>query len=335
MSSATLILSQDYELFFGDSGTLEKCLFEPCDVLLDFASRRGIALTFYVDAGMLCRARELSVKVPRLQKLCDRVRAHVESLAEAGHEIGLHVHPHWQDTHYGDDGWDFGNTRYQLRDFSDAEIAEIFDRYTAELNALCDGRVSTYRAGGFCVEPFARIREQLLSNGIDVDSSVVPGAELVDPDKGFDFTAAPADDHWRFSNSPSIRDDAGDFLEVAITPVTLGITHYWRRLFARLSGHRPPGSFGDGRSKAIGRTEVLRRLAGAGRVSELSIDAAKADRLPSLAAGETRAAWHVMGHPKLLGAASLDYLGKFIEQQRIERFESVQSYAAQIRSKAI
>jgi hypothetical protein len=48
-----LLLSMDYELFFQRSGSIEKCLFEPTAMLLNFAEDSGVRLTFYIDAGML------------------------------------------------------------------------------------------------------------------------------------------------------------------------------------------------------------------------------------------------------------------------------------------
>ena len=90
-------------------------------------------------------------------------------------------------TTWKNDAWKFAGTRYQLRDYSDSEIADIVRSYTKILNALADGGVRSYRAGGFCVEPFGRIRNCLLENGISIDSSVVPGAALIDDDKGIRF----------------------------------------------------------------------------------------------------------------------------------------------------
>ena len=61
-----LVVSQDYELFFHKSGSIEKCLFEPTDLLLDFADELGMKVTFFVDAGMLCRMSALAGESPEL-----------------------------------------------------------------------------------------------------------------------------------------------------------------------------------------------------------------------------------------------------------------------------
>ena len=323
-----LVLSQDYELFFGVSGTPGKCLFEPCDALLAFASANDSRITFYVDAGMLLAMRRYESGSNHVRRQRDDIRNHINSLARAGHEIGLHVHPHWEDTRWADDGWDFSATRYQLREFSDAEIAEIMRSYTHELAELAEGAIASYRAGGFCVEPFERIGGALKDQGISIDSSVVPGAKLKDAAKGFDFSDAPGLSWWHFSGSPAVSDSDGEFCEVAITPLVLPVHHYWGRLFSRLGGKPSAASAGDGVSKAIGKREIIRRLLGAGRISELSIDAAKAHHLVThKVLSQPRNAWQIMGHPKLLGQRSLTYLAQFMEHFQIRSSMTVSEFA--------
>ena len=324
-----LILSQDYELFFQASGSIEKCLIEPCDLLLGFARENGLRITFFVDAGMLCRMRRLSATNARIGGQLTTVSKHIEAIVAAGHEIGLHVHPHWEETVWKNDTWQFSGTRYQLRDFSDDEVVEIFGSYAAVLNELTGGGVKAYRAGGFCIEPFERIASCLLEHEITIDSSVVPGAVLKDSEKGFDFSRAPDQGWWRFSAAPNVPDSSGQFIEIPVTPVKLPFSHYWGRLLSRVSGRRSSDRIGDGTSKAIGKFEVMRRLIGKGRVSELSLDAPKAGQLLSTAVQrQNREIWHIMGHPKLLGESSLVGLSKFVDRMGIQRSLTVTDLAA-------
>lgn len=323
-----LVLSQDYELFFGTSGTIEKCLFEPCTALTAFARTHDARITFYVDAGMLVAMRRFSVKNPRLQREYDAVRHHVAELARAGHEIALHVHPHWQDTRWTDAGWDFSGTRYQLRDFSDDEVLDVIKSYAAALHDLADGQITSYRAGGFCIEPFRRIAPLLAELGITIDSSVIPGARLDDVDKGFDFSAVPDVPWWRFDESPALPSENGKFVEVAITPLVLPITHYWGRLVDRLKPRLATTAKGNGVSKAIGKREILRRLLGVARISELSVDAAKVRHLSTRRVQEQRrAAWQIMGHPKLLRRENFDHLDHFLHGARIKNVITVREFA--------
>lgn len=323
-----LILSQDYELFFHRSGTVEKCLFEPCEALLKSARKTGYAVTFYVDAGMLCRMRELSGTHPDLAREFDLVRRHVETLARAGHDVALHVHPHWEDATFSQGRWSFEGSRYQLRQFRDDEAAEIVSRYAQALGEACGSAPTSYRAGGFCIEPFDKISAALQAAGIDVDSSVVPRAHLKDDDKGFDFRHVPYADWWRFGRTPAVAQQDGKFLEIPITPLELPAWFYWRRALDRLAADQ---HFGDGSAKQVGRREILRRLAGLSRVAEASIDAAKVAGLGRVIAGSGRRLWHIMGHPKNISHKSLLCFESVIRENKLRAFANVAGAARMIR----
>lgn len=328
VESPVLILSQDYELFFHRSGSVEKCLFEPCDALLGMAETLGLKISFFVDAGMILSMQRHAAAT------ADRVRKHVASLAAAGHEIALHIHPHWEDTRRVNGAWDFSSTRFQLRDFSDDEAAEIVASYANCLGDLAGQSPTSYRAGGFCVEPFAKIRTALLDAGINIDSSVVPGAWVKGSDKGFDFRGAPTDEWWFFDESPMVPKEGGPFLELPIPTQILPFYYYWKLIPAKVL-KRPAENFGDGYAKKPGTKEILRRLAGLSRRAELSIDYAQVDYL--LAARnlrKRRKILQLMGHPKMISQHSLDILKDYVTRTGIHRFETVASVAGLLRSNA-
>jgi hypothetical protein len=328
-----LVLSQDYELFFQRSGSAEKCLFEPCAALLAFAEQHGVSFTFYVDVGMLACMERYADQSHDLRREHTHISRHIEMLSSKGHDIALHIHPHWEDSRWQNGQWDFSNSRYQLAFFSADEIAEIVRSYAGRLGQICGKAPSSYRAGGFCVEPFDLLRPGLMEAGITVDSSIVPGADLKDPEKGFDFSAAPDVAWWNFRTGPTQEDADGDFLEIPVTPQKLPLMFYWGRLVERLLGPVTSNRFGDGTSKAIGRKEIIRRLAGQSRVAELSIDDAKAQHLMAARnRGARRDVWHLMGHPKLVSMESLSVLERFIEAKSIRRFATVDVLARMIRA---
>lgn len=328
--SPVLLLSQDYELFFHRSGSVEKCLFEPCDALLGTADTLGLKITFFVDAGMILSMRRHALAT------ADRVSKHVASLAAAGHEIALHIHPHWEDTRLVDGAWDFSSTRFQLRDFSDGEAAEIVASYANCLGDIAGQSPVSYRAGGFCVEPFAKIRTALLDAGINIDSSVVPGAWVSGADKGFDFRAAPTDDEWWFfDESPLLPKAGGAFLELPIPTQILPRYYYWKLIPAKVL-KRPADNFGDGFARKPGSKEIFRRLAGLSRRAELSIDYAQVDYLlTSRNLRRGRKILQLMGHPKMLSRHSLEVLKDYVAKTGIRRFETVASVGALLRSKTL
>ena len=326
---STLILSTDYELFFHRSGTVQRCLIDPAERLLDFTARQGMKMTFFVDTGMLRCLDRHAAEHRDLAREAELIRAQLRKISAAGHELGLHIHPHWEDTRLSDGEWDFSATRYRLDMFSEEEVGNVLETNFELLQALSDDPVVSYRAGGFCIEPFERIGPTLARLGITVDSSVVPGTRLNDPQKGFDASAAPDQPCWRFDDSPRHPTREGAFCEVAITPLTVGRFYFWGRLVNRLGGSKGGEHFGDGVSKAIGRKEVIRRLLGQSRISELSMDDAKSQLLPhALAAGPARRVWHVMGHPKLLSERSLQRLEEFANAADVADGVTVAAFAS-------
>lgn len=331
-TNRSLILSQDYELFFGKSGSIEKCLLEPSAALRSFASKTGIKITFFVDAGMLLCIDRFSSKHHSLEKIGSRIRRDIEQLHADGHEIALHIHPHWEDTRWSNDNWQFAGTRYRLDEFSSTEIAAIVQGYTAVLANITGKKPTSYRAGGFCIEPFALIGAALANEGIFIDSSVVPGASLEDPAKGFDFRRSPAGEWWFFDDSVLDPTANGQFLEVPVSSFMIPRSYYWGRLYDRVRGRRSAPVYGDGNSKTIGKREVARRLLGRSRIAEVSIDEPKVEFLQHVAdTNRSQSLWSVMGHPKLLSDRSLQLLGEFVSQMKIRDFPTVSGFGDRIR----
>lgn len=328
--STAIVLSHDYELFFDKSGSLEQCLYKPCDALVAWAAGLRRRMTFFVDATMILKFDEYAGAFREMRQAASDVRRHVESLHKEGHEIALHVHPHWLESRWSGGSWDFSGARYALRQFSQEDIAQLIETSSRCLADLAGAPPAAFRAGGFCVEPFHRLSVALSSSGITIDSSVVPGAFLNDPDRGYDFRDAPDDDWWLFERSPMEPTNGGPFTELPITACRLPAAYYWRRLWQRMRGASADSAFGDGTSRPIGARAVLGRLAGLGRVSELSIDSAKAPHLRNADLGAQRRLWHIMGHPKLLSLASLEQLDRFVLENRIGTFETVSSAVASI-----
>ena len=327
----TLILSQDYELFFHDSGTPEHCLFEPCDALLQLSRSLDLKITFFVDVGMIrCMDRFASAN-RRVATMRDEIKQHIESIAKAGHEVALHIHPHWEDSAWRHDKWDFSASRYALHQFSTAEVATICTDYANVLGELSGESPTAYRAGGFCVEPFTDLGPSLLDAGIHIDSSIVPGARLTDSERGFDFTSAPDKAWWLFGSSPLQPNSKGPFGEIPVTPQGLGAFYYWQRLLNRFRPRRSAAGGGNGVSRRPGNREILRRLVGQSRVAELSVDEPKVRQLATRSSEmPTRSVWHLMGHPKLLTQESIVQVEEFVRQWGFQKFETVSSLAESV-----
>ena len=149
------LLSLDYELFFGNNcGTVENCIINPTKQLLTILDKYDFKVSLFVDAGFLVRLKQQSQKFPELKKEYDSIKTQLKQLSSNGHDIQLHIHPHWEDSYFDGNGWVIDTKRYRLHDFSPEEIKSIVTNYKQELESCSEQDVFAFRAGGWCLQPF-------------------------------------------------------------------------------------------------------------------------------------------------------------------------------------
>jgi hypothetical protein len=314
------VLTFDYEIFFGTpAGTARRCVIEPTRALSRVAMRRGAKLVFFVDAGYILRMRAEMGKSRALRGEHDAVCRQVESLAKDGHEIQLHIHPHWEDSWWGEDGWRLDARRYALHAFDAASVGDIVRRYSTVLREIAGAECAfAYRAGGWVIQPFTRLRTALREAGVRIDSTVFAGGVSTSPVQPFDFRAAPAKSRWRFGEDPLVEDANGEFLEVPIASRRLPPTFFWRLALAKKAGgarHRP---FADGRALPMDNAGLARKML-VPTTSVVSVDGYKASFLAQAAAEQRRQGredFVVIGHPKAITPYSLDKLDQFLDHAK-------------------
>lgn len=315
-----VILSFDYELFFGArSGSPEKCMIEPAEALAAIAAPYRAPLCFFVDTGYLVALRRFSPSSALLRQHEAMLRRNLDELAAQGHELLLHVHPHWEDTTWTGERWDFDLSRFCLSDFDPAAVMDIVKRQTDELRPHArSGRIHAYRAGGWAVQPFMSIGSALKEVGIHIDSTVFPGGRDVTGKTKFDFTGAPVKPQWRFENDPAVEDRRGTFLEIPTSAMKVSPMYYWRLALARLMKRSDMKSFGDGAVRAMpaarNRVDKLNKLF-ASTLYCVTLDGMKA----GLAVDEYKRARKrgdellvLLSHPKMITPFSLKCLRRLL-----------------------
>ncbi len=325
-----LSLTLDYEIYFGAaSGSAEHTLIAPTEALMKLACRHRVPLVLFVDVLWLQRLRELAGRHRALMAEHLRVCRQLEQAVKEGHELQLHLHPHWVDSHWDGERWQMDLRRYRLHAFADAEIAEMA-RVGAEALRAFGGPVSAFRAGGWCLQPFDRLRQPLLDAGIRIDSTVYAGGVQGGGAHDYDFRGAPAASRWRFDTDPLVPVDDGPLLELPIASHTAGPALFWRMALARklrLARHRP---LGEGVAVGPSRGDLARKLFGTTH-SVVSIDGLKAALLePAWRAARERGQqdFVVIGHPKAMTRWSLEQLARFLHRHGDERFVGLDAYRA-------
>ncbi len=225
MKKKKIILSFDYELFFGDkSGTVMESLIKPTNLLLDAMDSVGSKGNFFIDWLMLkyLKAENTSRTDSDYQLIVDQLM----DIVRRGHRIELHIHPHWVDAKYNGDGtWDFSEFRhYSLNSFSETDIVKMFVEGTNLLTNIArlvdpEYEIVAFRAGGWAVQPFEKLRKGFQSAGIKIDSSVARGAYGKNQYSFFDFRTICTNNNYayRFDNDVTIEDIEGEFLEIPIS----------------------------------------------------------------------------------------------------------------------
>lgn len=218
-----MILSYDYELFFGDkSGTVQKTLIEPTNMILDAMESVGLKGNFFVDWQMLKYIKQENDE--RCQEDYTLIVTQLKDIIRRGHRIELHIHPHWVDAKYNGDGtWNFDDfTHYSLQSFSQREVTQMFVDGTNLLTKIVQEvdpsyKIVAFRAGGWAVQPFSLLKEGFKRADIKIDSSPCKGFVIRELHSNCDFRNIPDKSLYRFSDDICKEVVDGEFICIPIT----------------------------------------------------------------------------------------------------------------------
>ena len=268
MNKQKIILSYDYELFFGErSGTVLMSIVEPTNMLMDVMEKNGFRGNFFVDYLMFRELEKLNdaKAVSDLNLLKNQIR----DLILRGHRIELHLHPHWIDAKYNGDGtWDFADfTHYSLSSLDEETIVGMFKDGTNYLTSLArevkpDYKIVAFRAGGWAVQPFDKLKRAFIESGIVIDSSTSYGIYRYMKDSYYDFRQMPNKPYYHFEDDVCKEVENGQFLEVPISSfhrnmIQVLIDRYFER---RLKRFKPIISDGSHKRKGLCETVPMTKL---------------------------------------------------------------------------
>ena len=311
-----IYITLDYELYFGEKhGTVYKCIIFPTNELIKIAEKYNVRFTFFIDAGFLLKLDEFRSKYPTLEEDYKAVTEQIKYLSETGHDIQLHIHPHWEDSYYNGLNWIFDLKRYKLVDFNEIEIEDIVSKYKKVLTDLTGKKIFAYRAGGWCLQPFGKLKSAFIKNEISFDSSVFKNGFYTSNHYSYDFRSAPDKDLYRFEEEPEIENTIGYFTELPISAIKNSPFFFWK-LF--LLGRKNPylhKPLGDGIAMpAPGqRKKMLSRYTNC----TVCIDGYNAKLLQKALMQLQKKKFKqmvVIGHPKALSRYSIQKLEEFVNK---------------------
>ena len=220
-----VLLTYDYELFLGsDSGDMYKSLIDPTNKILGMLNRYDAKGLFFIDTSFLVAIKDTECFNP--------IKKQIQDIVVQGHDIGLHIHAHWQDVLQSDKcRWKFEDFKhFRLHSFSDIEIETIIQNSYNLLSSIVlevndKYKIDTFRAGGFCLQPFNKLKKIFKKIGIKYDFSVLPDMKDEDlPKHYYDYTDVPKDKYiWKFSDDVMLEDNKGEFIEISNTVFNMNI----------------------------------------------------------------------------------------------------------------
>ena len=215
-----IIISFDYELFFGDNpGTVQGSLVGPTNRILEALKYANGRATFFVDYLML---KYMLCENDTTKAEAALIIEQLKEIIRQGSRIELHLHPHWVDAKYHDGNWDFSDfSHYCLSSLPQQEITEMFVEGTTFLENIArevdpSYKIVAYRAGGWAVLPFSKMKEGFLKAGLKVDSSVMQGAIIESNGIRLDFTNSPIKAVYHFNDDVLKEEENGSFIESQI-----------------------------------------------------------------------------------------------------------------------
>ena len=200
MERINLFLTFDYELPLGGwTVSPEAALIEPTRKLLVCCEKLHVRAVFFIDVLSFIRFRELEN-----DSFEQSVRRQLTEIVRQGHDIQLHLHPHWFTSSF-ENGIYKPSKDFRLADFNEKEIAAMVAQGIDYLNDVAktvnpDYTCLAFRAGGFNLENSPMIFKILTENGIQIDSSLCHGYYFASDISTVDYSNLPNQSNWFFTH---------------------------------------------------------------------------------------------------------------------------------------
>ena len=242
-----ILITADYELFLGRNFVSnDEVLFKPTEQLLKVCRELEVPITFFADVCSVWAHRKYD-----LEEYCRSFESQMTEALDTGHDVQLHLHPHWLESSYSGGEWQISTERMYLSEFGfgsgEDEAPAVIGRGIEYLNDLLlpkepSYRCLAFRAAGLALQPDEhRLIESLIENGITIDTSVARGLRLTMDTVRIDYTGLPSAANWFMNSDSGISGEAPDGLfEIPIATFRCSplsrIGFLWRR--ARSVGMR-------------------------------------------------------------------------------------------------
>lgn len=339
-----ILLTIDYEVFLGkETGSVTDCMIDTTKRLALILEKNDSKMTIFWDILHYYRLLELEKSFPELQQDRCLIEEQILDLAGRGHDIQLHLHPHWLDAEYVNRKWKFDYKRFKLHNLSDDNnpndintiigcvtfSKRLMENLMRKINPKY--KVNAFRAGGYLIEPFVKIKEALLINEIKIDSSVCPDSFNNNGIFSFDFRSYPDTKKFNFEFTPKDQVSSGSFLEIPVTtikiPALINVFYILLRKikYSNLESERKGSGTGEyAKLNGMNIYKKMYSLLTCPKINQLTTDSNYKERFSYLLKKVPDYSTMIL-HPKLLNSHTFCILDNYVSTNKI-RFISIQDF---------
>ena len=323
-----LLLTFDYELYLGkQSGTVQNCILKPTNRLLEIFSRYQIKnAIFFVDCTYLMRLKERNE--PESVNDFKLIINQLTEIIKSGHYIFPHLHPHWKDAVYdpATNQWTLENAEaYRFHKLNEADRDAIFS-FSVNLlknivsTAGMNYQIDSFRAGGWCLQPFLDFKPYFEKYGIVNDFTALRGFSLNGKNILYDFNNIPLKNIYKFSENMEEISAEGKFNEFVISVLSISnARRFLNKFLYKYLSLVKDRTFGDGYSAVDGEAEVIRSMQAMREIQRYKSEMASIDLLTILTYPayeehiDKNDYMHLISHPKMVSEHNLYCFEAFLK----------------------
>lgn len=218
-----ICISFDYELFMGENYVTEhKVLIEPSEAIGDMLAAEGVSGCFFADVCCPMQYRKMGE-----EEFPAQFDQQLRDLTKKGHDIQLHIHPHWLKATEIGKRVQFDREFYRLHNWEKVSfnaMEKIIHHGVEYLRRVLlpvkpDYKCIAYRAGGYCLQPEKNLASILYHEGIRIDSSVCYGHSHNGDGMQYDYRRIAPNSNCYFNSEHTINENIQECIPEGVLEV--------------------------------------------------------------------------------------------------------------------
>lgn len=197
-----LTLTFDYEIYADGTGSIYEHIIKPTEDFLKICESFGAKATLFVDVAELIKMKQRSLFINEVKE----VEYQLRNAHENGHDVQLHIHPWWFNAEFSNGKWSMDynmSTLCHLHSDTISKYIQSSKQYLIDVLEPCVRKYSciAFRAGAWSMMPTKNMHNAMVSEGIEIDSSVFKWGKAHTPYMTYDYSDAFSNIYpWFFSS---------------------------------------------------------------------------------------------------------------------------------------